>query len=553
MAVEVLDDSHDDDGETFTLTLSNASGANAFVAHETATGTIRNSDPMPKAWITRFGRTVSDHVVDAIQDRLRDRRRESHFTLGGVRVDGLFDPLDPEAQDRFQGYGTPMPGLDAPMFGSDHGTPMSLGRGTLGQGTPMPLDGGMTPASMQSGYGREPPSMRDLLMGSSFFYSSLDDEEEADSDEGGLRDWAAWGNVASTRFSGQDGALSLDGEVSTATLGADAVWGRWLGGVVLARSEGVGGFRHETASGGEIASTLTSLHPFAQYEFNERTSVWGALGYGLGGLALTPEGADESVDTDLRMAMAAFGGRGVLSMRGGAAGSFELALLSDAMFTQTESGAQDNLLAATGATSRLRLMLEGSGSLPLGSGVLTPTMAAGLRYDGGDAETGAGLEIDGGLDYAFGRLTLQMNARMLAAHQDSAYEEWGFSGTLAWKPRTDGRGLGLSLGSVWGAAQSGIDSLWSNRTMQGLGGRGPADANQRYRAEVRYGLEGRSGRSLWAPFAGAEYSPAGNQSLRFGLKFNAGEKSETSLEFGRRQNAYGIAEDAVMLRGELRW
>ena len=72
VAVEVLDDAHDDDGETFTLTLSNPSGGNAYLVQATATGTIQNSDPMPKAWIARFGRTVSDHVVEAIQARLRD-------------------------------------------------------------------------------------------------------------------------------------------------------------------------------------------------------------------------------------------------------------------------------------------------------------------------------------------------------------------------------------------------------------------------------------------------------------------------------------------------
>ena len=42
-------------------------------------------------------------------------------------------------------------------------------------------------------------------------------------------------------------------------------------------------------------------------------------------------------------------------------------------------------------------MLEGSGSMPLGAaGVLSPTIEAGLRYDGGDAETGAGLEVGAG-------------------------------------------------------------------------------------------------------------------------------------------------------------
>ena len=44
--VEVLDDLHDEGTETMTLTLSNPSGAR--IADATATGSIENSDPMPK-------------------------------------------------------------------------------------------------------------------------------------------------------------------------------------------------------------------------------------------------------------------------------------------------------------------------------------------------------------------------------------------------------------------------------------------------------------------------------------------------------------------------
>ena len=47
--VTVLDDAHDDTEETLTLTLSNASGA--LIRDAEATGTIVNSDPIPKAWL----------------------------------------------------------------------------------------------------------------------------------------------------------------------------------------------------------------------------------------------------------------------------------------------------------------------------------------------------------------------------------------------------------------------------------------------------------------------------------------------------------------------
>ena len=54
VSVPLLDDTVDDGGETMTLTLSNPAGGNAYLAVTSATGTINNSDPMPKAWLGTF-------------------------------------------------------------------------------------------------------------------------------------------------------------------------------------------------------------------------------------------------------------------------------------------------------------------------------------------------------------------------------------------------------------------------------------------------------------------------------------------------------------------
>ncbi len=62
--VGVLDDDHDEGEETLTLTLSNPSGGR--LADGEATGTIVNSDPMPRALLARFGRTAAVHVVEHV-------------------------------------------------------------------------------------------------------------------------------------------------------------------------------------------------------------------------------------------------------------------------------------------------------------------------------------------------------------------------------------------------------------------------------------------------------------------------------------------------------
>ena len=92
--VTVLNDAHDESEETMTLTLSNAVGAR--IEDGTATGTIENTDPMPKAWMVRFGRTVGSQVVDALTERL-DGAQSSHVTVGGVRLRGE-TPDEPEAE-----------------------------------------------------------------------------------------------------------------------------------------------------------------------------------------------------------------------------------------------------------------------------------------------------------------------------------------------------------------------------------------------------------------------------------------------------------------------
>ena len=53
LAVALLDDAVDDGGETFTVSLSNPTGA--VIADGEAVGTIENSDPMPSAWLVRSG------------------------------------------------------------------------------------------------------------------------------------------------------------------------------------------------------------------------------------------------------------------------------------------------------------------------------------------------------------------------------------------------------------------------------------------------------------------------------------------------------------------
>ena len=573
--VSVLDDSHDEGEETLTLILTNAS--NARIHDGEALGIIVNSDPIPSAWLARFGRAASDHVAQAVARRLERGPSEEHMTLGGLRLDRLFTSFaDPDAGGAASASmhmdldslesGAMQPPLAWSATGSGYRNAQpaaGLGTGTISsgptggfgaQGPTSGSDAQWSSGDMAAPHARAPrgsdalPSLRDALLGSSFFYT------HGESDDATSSPLTAWGETASTRFKGSEGALSLDGEVTTAMLGLDKRYGRWLVGSTLSYSEGQGGYQGSGALGGSMQSTLTSLNPYVHFELNETTSLWGVFGYGSGSLRVTPQGAESAIETDLSNRMAAFGGRGRLSAGSGDAGRFELALRSDALVTRTDSDAVRGLAGAHGATSRVRLMLEGSGSMPLSTGgVLKPSLEAGLRYDGGDAETGAGIELGGGLGYAAGNLSVEVNARALVAHEDTEYEEWGFSGSLAYTPGRDGRGLSMKLGSAWGSTQSGVQSLWSRQDASGLAGTSPFEAARRFQAELGYGIAGRREDALWVPFIAARAADGDDRSLRLGVKLTAGPNLEAGLELGRRQNARGAPEHAVQLGGALRW
>ena len=229
---------------------------------------------------------------------------------------------------------------------------------------------------------------------------------------------------------------------------------RWLAGLGLAYNDGDGAYRAPgSGTAGKLDSTLVSVHPYLHYALTDRLSAWGTLGYGAGGQRLRParDGAPEqaALETDIQMRMGALGLRGTVF----ASATTELALKSDLMWVRTASSATAGLAAVDGAdASRVRLLLTGRHRHALATGaVLTPNFELGLRYDDGAAETGAGVELGGGLRYAdpVRGLTVEARARALLAHEDGGYEEWGLSGSLQLDPGRLGRGLSLRLASGW--------------------------------------------------------------------------------------------------------
>ena len=303
-----------------------------------------------------------------------------------------------------------------------------------------------------------------------------------------------------------------------------------------------------------------AIDPYARFQASERLMLWGTLGYGTGDLTLTVKGrggaADTKTDTDTGFRMAAAGARGVL-VAAGDTGGFELAARTDAQIVRMTSEKADGLAATTAETSRLRLVLEGSHRIELEGGqTLTPTLEVGLRHDGGDAETGAGIEIGGGVRYADPALGLavEAKARGLVAHEDSDYSEWGASGSVRIDPGALGRGLSLTLAPAWGAASGGADRLWSLRDARAFAANDAFDPAGRLDSEAGYGLGAFGGRGLMTPYAGIALSETGGRAWRTSVRWTLGPDVAFGVEGTRSEPANDDApEHGLAFRATLRW
>ena len=544
VAVAVLDDAVDEGEETLTFRLANATGAR--IADGTATGTIANSDPLQKMWLSRFGRSAASHVVDAVTGRLSAPSGGSQVTLGGQSID--FSALPAGTGDALR---TVAGALGAEHAAEDDEPLAGLAAWPAHRARTWEHSETAGDALSRTLTGRE------LLLGSSFHLA-------AGGGEAGDPGFAAWGRVTVGGFDAEapaeKGTVRLDGEVTTGVLGADAQWERWLAGVALSVSEGEGKFDQPGVDSGTIESTLTSVNPYVRYEVSERVSAWGLLGYGTGDMTMTQAATDERVETvtrtDLTMRLGAVGARGAL-LEAGEAGGLDLALRGDAFLVQTESAAAANTAETKADASRVRLVLEGSRAFALGeSAVLTPGLEVGLRHDGGDAETGTGVEVGGRIRYADAGsgLTVEVNARTLIAHEDSSYEEWGAGGSVRLDPGASGRGLSLTLAPVWGTPSSGVDRLWLARDVAGLAPGGEFEAERRLESEIGYGFGAFGERGLVTPYAGLGLAEAGNPTWRAGARWSLAPALAMSLDGARRAAANDNApEHGVQFRLTVRW
>ena len=297
------------------------------------------------------------------------------------------------------------------------------------------------------------------------------------------------------------------------------------------------------------------------------TGVGGAgaapVGTGVGGAGVAPVGtgvggagaASVGTGVGIGMRMVATGVRGEV-LAPSRPGGLAVAVKSDVLWLRTSADAvrrrRGRLEGGDADIARVRLAVEGAREFALDAGTLRPALELGLRHDGGDAETGAGLEVGGGLRWAGDGITVEGSARLLAAHEARGYEEWGVSGSVRVEPGESGRGLTLRIEPVWGEASSGVARLWSVRDAGALARGGGFEPGQRLDAEVGYGLRGPLRAGVMTPFAGVSLSDGGRRSWRLGSRWRPLPAVRLGVEATRTETpSAATPEQALVLRLEL--
>ena len=525
--VYIYDDAHDEGEETFEAVLSRAEGA--VITKAVGVGTITNSDPLPAAYLARFGRTVAEQALEGIAGRLSAERTPGmQGTLAGRAL----------------------------TFGPTSGT----GEVADPPGDGLGLDG---PEEQPSTLTAE-----EALLGSHFTLTGPADAT------GGTT--AFWGRASRSTFDGTergDGtAITLDGTVTTALLGADYARGDWLFGLTLTQStaEGTyatpgedrscadpeGGHCAVRAGDGDLEAQLTAAIPYAALDATPHLKLWGAAGHGAGEVTLKTLGARYRADTDWTLAAA--GLRGTVLTPPPEGSGPALALTADALWTRTASDRTRDLAASRSDVTRLRLGVEGRYRLALdGDGQLTPTLEAGVRHDGGDAETGFGVELGGGLAWSAPTLglTLDLSGRTLIAHDDDDFTDRGLAAALTFDPRPESaRGPSLSLRqNVGDRAEGGLDALFAPDP---LADRTESTATARWTLEGAWGFSALGGRFTASPHAALGLAPDTRETT-LGWRLAPAAPAAPDLTVGvkatRREDDLDAPEHTVGVEATVRW
>ena len=413
----------------------------------------------------------------------------------------------------------------------------------------------------ERGLERSEMSLYRSLDGASFVYTpsvaALGANGSADASGGTLAGTpTVWGSVDYRKLSGGGAdALQWDGELASVNIGTDTMVDA---GVLVGLAAGVskGSFGYQGSAGGTsgvVKVRVKSLNPYIGWSVSDSASLWAAVGYGKGKVNYN-DGATGEAASKMSIASAALGGRYRLHSTDGSSDGrlIQVDLKGEAWGLQTKvDGDERRPMGSKSRAHGVRVAVERLQNCALESGAsLTLSGEAGLRWDGGDGDTGTGIEMGGTADYhnPATRMKLVATGRALLDHE-SERKEWGAGVTAGYRLNSRETGLTYRSSLSHGQTESGVDSLWDSR----VASRASEDAEPTTRldAEVGYRLFGASG--LHTPYVGFGAEDSGTRDYRLGMRYASESELSSGLEFERREANGKQPDHRVMLTGQIDW
>ncbi len=430
--VFAMNDAVEEPPELFNVKLSTPK--NTRLGRSSATGTIFDVRMSTKQWMARFGRTITEQVLDGIDSRIRyDGTQGIEGTFAGITF-----------SDIAASHGTTLGNTDD-MCGDDTWSATKHRRQRV-------LGNRCADADQDS----KAMNWIDILANSSISSTEKHSYGEYSS---------IWAKGVKSGFDSKEGTVSLSGEVVTGMFGVDWSSEDSRFGVILSHSKGDGDIENEDGASAQVSSSITALVPWVSQAVSEQITLWGAVGYGQGDLTVGATEQD-ALTTDMDWTMVATGVRGKLIEAQEGSG-FSLDFTSDAFWNRTVNDSAQGNAAEAAEVTRLRAAIEGQWMLQLDSDVtLKPKFELGGRYDGGDAETGFGVEFAGGIAWSIpsNGLEFALEGRSLITHEVDDFETWSYSAQLVYdaKPSTQ-RGLSSTIGyELDDGSTIGVDALFEN-------------------------------------------------------------------------------------------
>ena len=441
--------------------------------------------------------------------------------------------------------------IEAVATGVPHGRRASTGLLGFGlSGAPLLGAGGRGAGAIGLGPAGD-LGMAQLLDGTSFLLPAGGGSAQEGGLFGGLPNIAMWGSGEYSSLSRSRGGLvDWDGGMLNLHAGAD-VQLRWdlLVGVAGSRSSGNFDFTDDTGASpvsGTYQSLMTTVNPYAAWFLGTGGVVaWATAGFGRGDVEIE-DTREEMRRSATNMLSAAVGASGILV----SSGSGTLRVRTEGWMSQVEVAGGEKVDSLSLEMRRARLALEWEQGYRILSGhEVSVILEGGMRYDDGDAGTGEGAELGGGLRYVSprSRLIVEGRGRVLATGQ-FGYEEWGASGMIQFDMHRRGEGLSMRLAPVWGEAASGVRQLWDHGVTDRIGvGRTPA--RTRLDAELEYGLAGFGG----TPYGRMYLADDGDRAFGTGVRYEIGRMLNVRIEGTRRESALNASRHGLMLRGQVKF